>query len=313
MKMKKSSTILVTGASGMVGNALVNKLKQEGFKKILTPSSKELNFIDRMSVDNYLKKNKPDYIFHLAARVGGIIANVEHPAEFLYENLLINSNVIDAAKSHKVKKLLFLGSSCIYPKEAPQPMKEELLLTGKLEPTNEGYALSKIAGLKLCEYYNKQYGTNFICLMPSNIYGPGDKFNSDKSHVISALISRFVDAKENNKSSVVVWGSGKPRREFLFVDDVADAIIYFMNKYDAKDLPPFVNIGTGTDISIKELTEEIKNVVVFKGKIEFDSSKPDGMMRKLLDVSKANSLGWKAKTPLKEGLKKTVEYFYSIK
>ena len=251
--MNKKSKILVTGAGGMVGKTLVNELKIKGFLNLLTPNSKELNLKNKDEVEPYFMKHEPEYVFHLAAKVGGIKANMNYPAEFLYENLFIQSNVIEASRKFKVKKLLFLGSSCIYPKDSSQPMNEELLLSNKLEPTNEAYAIAKIAGLKMCEYYNKQYGTNFISLMPCNLYGYNDHFEPENSHVISALILKFHEAKLENKDFVEVWGSGNPRRELLFVEDVADAMIYFMLNYDAKDLMPFINIGYGEDISIKEL------------------------------------------------------------
>ena len=307
--MNKKSKILVTGAGGMVGKTLVNELKIKGFLNLLTPNSKELNLKNKEEVEPYFMKHEPEYVFHLAAKVGGIKANMNYPAEFLYENLFIQSNVIEASRKFKVKKLLFLGSSCIYPKDSPQPMSEDLLLSNKLEPTNEAYAIAKIAGLKMCEYYNKQYGTNFISLMPCNLYGYNDHFEPENSHVISALILKFHEAKLENKNFVDVWGSGNPRRELLFVDDVADAMIYFMLNYDAKDLMPFINIGYGEDISIKELAFMIKEIIGYDGEVKFDTNKPDGMLKKLLDVSKAKNLGWKSKTELREGLKKTYEWF----
>ena len=307
--MNKKSKILVTGAGGMVGKTLVNELKIKGFLNLLTPNSKELNLKNKEEVEHYFMKHEPEYVFHLAAKVGGIKANMNYPAEFLYENLFIQSNVIEASRKFKVKKLLFLGSSCIYPKDSPQPMSEDLLLSNKLEPTNEAYAIAKIAGLKMCEYYNKQYGTNFISLMPCNLYGYNDHFEPENSHVISALILKFHEAKLENKNFVDVWGSGNPRRELLFVDDVADAMIYFMLNYDAKDLMPFINIGYGEDISIKELAFMIKEIIEYEGEVKFDISKPDGMLKKLLDVNKAKNLGWESKTELREGLKKTYEWF----
>ena len=307
--MNKKSKILVTGAGGMVGKTLVNELKIKGFLNLLTPNSKELNLKNKDEVEPYFMKHEPEYVFHLAAKVGGIKANMNYPAEFLYENLFIQSNVIEASRKFKVKKLLFLGSSCIYPKDSSQPMNEELLLSNKLEPTNEAYAIAKIAGLKMCEYYNKQYGTNFISLMPCNLYGYNDHFEPENSHVISALILKFHEAKLENKDFVEVWGSGNPRRELLFVEDVADAMIYFMLNYDAKDLMPFINIGYGEDISIKELAFMIKEIIEYEGEVKFDISKPDGMLKKLLDVNKAKNLGWESKTGLREGLKKTYEWF----
>src|SRR3989344_8994433 len=284
--MDKNSKILITGSGGMVGSALIRRLKKGGYKNLLIPNSKELDLRKQMHVENYFKKNKPEYVFHIAAKVGGIKANINYPAEFLYDNLLMQNNAIESARKFGVKKLLFLGSSCIYPREASQPMKEELLLSGKLESTNEGYAIAKIAGLKLCEYYNKQYNTNFISLMPCNLYGINDHFELENSHVISALILKFHNAKKKNLTFVDIWGSGNARREFLFVDDAADAILYFMLNYDAKDLMPFVNIGYGKDVSIKHLAFMIKDIIGFKGEIKFDASKPEGMLRKLLDITK---------------------------
>ena len=307
--MDKNSKILITGSGGMVGSALIRRLKKGGYKNLLIPNSKELDLRKQMHVENYFKKNKPEYVFHIAAKVGGIKANINYPAEFLYDNLLMQNNAIESARKFGVKKLLFLGSSCIYPREASQPMKEELLLSGKLESTNEGYAIAKIAGLKLCEYYNKQYNTNFISLMPCNLYGINDHFELENSHVISALILKFHNAKKKNLTFVDIWGSGNARREFLFVDDAADAILYFMLNYDAKDLMPFVNIGYGKDVSIKHLAFMIKDIIGFKGEIKFDASKPEGMLRKLLDITKAKKLGWEAKTGLKDGLKKAYDWF----
>lgn len=305
----KDKKILITGSDGMVGKALVKRLEEEGCKNFLLPNYKELDLRNQNDVRNYFENNKPEYVFHLAAKVGGIAANINSPAEFLYDNLAMEINVIESAKRSSVEKLLFLGSSCIYPRECPQPMKEEHLLTGKLEPTNEGYALAKISGLKMCEYYNKQYGTNFINLMPPNIYGINDHFELEKSHVISSLITKFDYAKKNKLESVEVWGTGVSRREFLFVDDAADAMVYFMKNYSAKDIGPFVNIGSSQDISIKELAFLIKDVMNYTGEIIFNSDKPDGMPKKLLDSSKAANLGWKAKTSLNEGLKKTLEWY----
>lgn len=297
----------------MVGRCLVKKLKSLGYTNLLTPISKNLDLRDQKQVEEYFNKNKIDYVFHLAARVGGIAANIGFPAEFLYENLMIESNVIEGARKHKVKKLLFLGSSCIYPKNCIQPMKEEYLLSGRLEPTNEGYALAKIVGLKLCEYYNKQYDTNFVSLMPPNLYGPFDHFESENSHVISALISKIHKAKLNNEPFIEVWGTGRARREFLFVEDIVEAMIYFMKESDPKKLGPFINVGYGTDISIKELVLLIKEIVDYKGEIKFETTKPDGMLRKLLDISKAKRLGWKAKVDLKKGLKRTYEWYKKVK
>ncbi len=307
--MHKDSKIMITGSNGMVGKCLINNLRNLGYTNLYTPTSKELNLKQQFDVEQYFLINKFDYVFHLAAKVGGIQANIKSPATFLYDNLMIESNVIEAARKYSVKKLLFLGSSCIYPKDCTQPMKEEYLLTGKPEPTNEGYAIAKIVGLKLCEYYNKEYNTNFISLMPCNIYGFNDHFETEKSHVISALITKFHNAKINQDASVEVWGTGNARREFIFVEDVANAAIYFMNNYNYNDLLTFLNIGIGSDVSIKELAETIKKVTNYKGEIIFNTEKPEGMARKVMDVSKAASFGWKADTQLTEGLKKTYEWY----
>jgi len=307
--MSINSKILVTGSRGMVGGSLVRKLKEKEYNNLLLPSSSELDLRNQKAVQDYFKDNKPEYIFHIAAKVGGIGANINSPSDFLTDNLLMQSNVISSARDNDVKKLLFLGSSCIYPRECPQPMKEEHLLSGKLEPTNEGYAISKVCGLKECEFSNKQYGTNFISLMPPNLYGLNDHFEPEKSHVVSALITKFHNAKNQNLEFVDVWGTGTPRREFLYVDDCADAMIYFMQKYSAKEIGPFLNIGSGKDISIKDLAHLIKEVVGYSGELKFDTSKPDGMPKKLLDSSKAQEMGWEAKTELREGLGKTYQWY----
>ena len=314
IKMKiENKKILITGSNGMVGKALVKNLREKGCENLLLPDFEELDLRKQKDVENYFKINKPELVFHLAAKVGGIAANIASPAEFLYDNLIMGCNVMESAKNNSVEKLLFLGSSCIYPRECPQPMKEEYLLTGKLEPTNEGYALGKICGLKLCEYYNKQYGTNFISLMPPNMYGINDHFDSKNSHVVSALITKFCNAKENNLESVEVWGTGVARREFLFVEDAVDAMIYFMENISAKEIGAFVNIGCGEDISIKELALLIKELVGYSGELKFDATKPDGMPKKLLDSSKAESLGWKAKTSFRDGLEKTIDWYLGSK
>ena len=302
---------LITGARGMVGQALVKKVEQEGGVSLLLPSSTELDLRNQRDVEDYFQKNKPEWVFHIAAKVGGIVANINAPAEFLYDNLTMETNIIESARKNSTEKLLFLGSSCIYPRDCPQPMKEEYLMDGKLESTNEGYALAKICGLKMCEYYNKQYDTNFINLMPPNIYGINDHFNSEKSHVISALITKFSNAKKKGLEFVEIWGRGISRREFLFVDDAADAMLYFMKNYSAKEISPFVNIGSREDISIKDLAILIKKIVGYEGELKFDASKPEGMPKKLLDSSKAAALGWHAKTPLEEGLRKTIEWYNS--
>ncbi len=309
--MDKDSRILVTGANGMVGKALSERLKSEGYHNLFLPSSSELNLKDQKVVEEYFLRNRFDYVFHLAAKVGGISANIKSPAEFLYDNLIINSNVIESARKANVRKLLYLGSSCIYPRDCTQPMNEGSLLSGKLEPTNEGYAISKIAGLKLCEYYNKQYSTNFICLMPCNLYGPNDNFDLEKSHVIAAFINKFLDAKQRNLPHIEIWGKGEARREFLYVEDLAEAMIHFMKNYNSEDLGSFINIGYGEDISIKELVGIMKDLTNYSGEIKWDTTKPEGMPRKLLDVNRANKLGWKAKTDIRTGLKQTIEWYYA--
>jgi GDP-L-fucose synthase len=297
--MEKSAKIFVAGHRGMVGSAIVRKLQAEGYSNLLLRTSKELDLRNQAAVENFFASEKPQYVFLAAAKVGGIMANNTYRADFLYENLMIESNVIHQSYVHKVKKLLFLGSSCIYPKLAPQPLKEEHLLSGYLEETNEPYAIAKIAGIKLCESYRRQYGCNFISAMPTNLYGPNDNYDLEKSHVIPALIRKFHEANVNNSASVEVWGSGKPLREFMHVDDLADACLFLMDKYSQEG---FVNIGSGEEISIGDLAQLIKRIVDFKGKIIFDSSKPDGTPRKLMDVTKLSQLGWRSKIALAEGL-----------
>ena len=304
--MNKNSKILITGSSGMVGTELQAQLKKKEYNNITSLSSKDIDLRIQKDVNEFFENNNFEYVFHLAAKVGGIKANMENPLDFLLDNLQINANVISSCAKYKVKKLINFGSSCIYPRECVQPMKEEYLMTGKLEPTNEGYAFSKLASLKLCEYYNIQNGTNFINLMPCNLFGENDHFDSDKSHVISALISRFVNAVHTNAEKVVIWGTGNARREFLYVKDVVDAMIYFMKSVDAKSVGSFVNIGYGKDISIKELALLIKEITNYKGKIEFDTSKPEGMPKKLLDISKAKELGWEPKTRFGNALKNVI-------
>lgn len=297
--MEKNSKIFIAGYRGMVGSAIVRKLQQEGFSNVICKSSKELNLIDQRQVNDFFNENKPDYVFLAAAKVGGIQANNIYRADFIYENLMMECNVIHAAYQSNVKKLLFLGSSCIYPKLAPQPLKEEYLLSGFLEYTNEPYAIAKIAGIKLCESYRKQYGCNFISVMPTNLYGPNDNYDLNDSHVLPALIRKFHSAKINNDKSVTIWGTGTPKREFLHVDDLADACFFLMQNYNDEG---FVNIGTGEDLSISELAEIVKNVVGFTGNIENDTTKPDGTPRKLMDVSKLHLLGWKHKINLNDGI-----------
>lgn len=290
----------------MVGSAIKRTLEKEGYTHILTRPSFELDLRDQGAVNEFFEQERPQYVFLAAAKVGGIYANNTYRADFLYDNLMIETNIIHAAYRHEVKKLLFLGSSCIYPKACPQPIKEEYLLTGPLESTNEPYAIAKIAGIKLCEAYRDQYGCNFISVMPTNLYGKGDNYHPQNAHVLPALIRRFHEAKERGAEEVVVWGSGTPKREFLYADDLADACIYLMQHYQEKEL---VNIGTGKDLSIAELAQLIKETVGFKGTIAFDSTKPDGTLRKLLDVSKLHSLGWQHSTSLKEGIKLAYEDF----
>jgi GDP-L-fucose synthase len=297
--MQLNDKIYIAGHRGMVGGAIRRRLQTLGYNNLLTRSSADLDLRNQAAVDEFFANEQPDYVFLAAAKVGGIYANNTYRAEFLYDNLMMEANIIHAAYKHGVKKLMFLGSSCIYPKMAPQPLTEDSLLTGPLEMTNEPYAIAKIAGIKLCEAYRDQYGCNFISVMPTNLYGIGDNYHPENSHVLPALIRRFHEAKEAGRNSVSVWGSGTPRREFLFADDLAAACVYLMLHYDGKEL---VNIGTGEDLSIKELAETVKEVVCYDGKIVFDSSKPDGTPRKLMDVSKLHSLGWKHTTELKEGL-----------
>lgn len=288
----------------MVGSAIVRQLKENGYTHLVLRSSKELDLTQQAAVSDFFAKEKPDYVFLAAAKVGGILANNTYRAEFLYDNLMIAANVIHAAYQNKVKKLLFLGSSCIYPKLAKQPLKEEYLLSGDLEPTNEPYAIAKIAGIKLCETYREQYGCNFISAMPTNLYGPNDNYNLATSHVLPALIKKFHLAKEKELAAVEIWGTGSPLREFLHVDDLAEACLHLMSHYDEKE---FINIGSGNDISIKDLALKVKEIVGFKGELKFDSTKPDGTPRKLMDVSKINRSGWKYSTSLDEGIKQTYE------
>ena len=302
--MKQPSKIYISGHRGMVGSAIARKLKAEGFDNLVTRTSKELDLRKQAEVNEFFRKEKPEYVFLAAAKVGGILANNTYRAEFLYENLMIEANVIHAAYQHGVQKLMFLGSSCIYPKLAPQPLKEEYLLTGELEPTNEPYAIAKIAGIKLCDAYRSQYGCNFISVMPTNLYGPNDNYDLEKSHVLPALIRKFHEAKKNKQPEVVMWGTGSPLREFLHVDDLADACFYLMQTYNQ---PGLVNIGVGEDIAIKDLAVLIKNIVGYEGAIVHDLSKPDGTPRKLMDVSKLTAAGWEAKIGLEEGIRAVYE------
>jgi len=306
--MDKKDKIYIAGHRGMVGSAIHRRLKREGFEDFVFRTSDELDLRNQQAVADFFTKEKPNYVFLAAAKVGGILANNTYRAEFLYDNLMIQSNVIENSYRQGVKKLLFLGSSCIYPKLAPQPLKEDYLLTGLLEHTNEPYAISKIAGIKMCDAYRSQYGCNFISVMPTNLYGPNDNYDLNTSHVLPALIRKFHEAKDQGQPEVIVWGSGTPRREFLHADDMADACVFLMKNYNEGGL---INIGVGEDLSIKELAEMIKEITGYKGKVVFDASKPDGTPRKLMDVSKLSSLGWKATIQLKDGIEKTyTERFY---
>lgn len=348
MRFEKNTKIFVAGARGLVGSAIVRALKSKGYSNLLTPSHSDLDLRKQSLVEKFFEQNKPEIVFLAAAKVGGILANNTFRAEFIYDNLAIALNVIHSAFVFGLKKLINLGSSCIYPKNCPQPMKEEYLLTGQLEPTNEPYAIAKISAIKLCQSYNFQYGTNFISLMPTNLYGINDNFNLETSHVVPAMVRKFILAKaldEGNfdliekdlktkplgfgleeliekgfllsaldkigisKGKITIWGTGQPRREFLFVDDLADACIFFMENYDAHQVEPFVNIGYGEDISIAELAELIKTIIDYKGKIEFDSAKPDGTPQKLLDITKAKSMGWSPKISLEDGLRKVIKNY----
>lgn len=304
--LSKESKIYVAGHRGMVGSAIVRALKKNGYNNIITRTHKQLNLCRQDEVENFFAKEKPDYVFLAAAKVGGIIANQESLADFMYENMILEMNVIHSAWENNCKKLLFLGSSCIYPRLAPQPMPESCLLTSELEKTNEAYALAKISGLKYCEYLNKQYGTDYISAMPTNLYGPNDNYHPTNSHVLPALIRRFHEAKESGLSEVTCWGTGTPFREFLYVDDLADACLYLMNHYSGNET---VNIGTGQELTIKELTESVAKVVGYEGIINWDTSKPDGTPRKLLDVSKLEKIGWKYHTKLEDGIRLAYEDF----
>lgn len=300
MRREKDSKIYVAGHRGMVGSAIVRELRRRGYGDILERSHSELDLTDQEAVREFFASERPEYVFLAAAKVGGIGANASHPADFMWQNMMIEMNVIHSSWKSGVKKLLFLGSSCIYPKFAPQPMKETCLLTSSLEPTNEAYALAKISGLKYCEYLNRQYGTDYISVMPTNLYGPGDNYDPEGSHVVPALIKRFHEAKTKDLDEVVCWGDGSPLREFLYVDDLASLCVKLMNEYSGNET---VNAGTGKEISIRELAETVADIVGYGGKISWDLSKPNGTPRKLLDVSKAEALGWRATTPLREGIR----------
>jgi GDP-L-fucose synthase len=304
--MDQSSKIFIAGHKGMVGSAIVRNLVSHGYYNITTRTSTELDLRNQAAVNEFFASEKPEYVILAAARVGGIVANNTFRAEFLYENLMIESNIIHFSYLHNVKKLLFLGSSCIYPKLAPQPMKEEYLLTGLLEHTNEPYAIAKIAGIKLCEAYRDQYGCNFISAMPTNMYGQGDNYHLQNSHVIPALLRKFHEAKVSGSTFAEIWGTGKPFREFMYVDDLADACLFLMNNYNSRE---FINVGSGEEVTIEELARTVQHVVGFEGDVRFDTSKPDGTPRKLMDSSKLHSLGWRHRISLQEGLTQAYQYF----
>jgi len=308
--MEKDSKIYIAGHRGLVGSALVRRLTEPGYMNLIVRTHAELDLTRQTEVEDFFKREHPEYVFLAAAKVGGILANNTYPAEFIYSNIVVQSNVIHSSYLFGVKKVLFLGSSCIYPRDCPQPMKEDYLLSGYLEPTNEPYAIAKIAGIKMCQAYNRQYGANFISVMPTNLYGPNDNFDMQNAHVLPALIRKFHEAKVAGQKEVVVWGTGSPRREFLYVDDLADACIFLMNNYN--NSPEIINIGVGKDISIRELALMVKEIVDYNGEIVFDTSKPDGTPRKLLDVSKLSSLGWQAKTGLREGIKRTYQWYVEM-
>lgn len=300
--MELNSKIFVAGHNGMVGSSLIRRLEELGYNNIITVNKSKLNLLDQTDVDNFFRKVGPEYVFLCAAKVGGINANKNKKADFIYENLMIQTNIIKSSYSYDVKKLLFLGSSCIYPKFCNQPIKEEYLMTGELEPTNDAYAIAKIAGIKMCQSYNEQYGTNFISAMPTNLYGTNDNYDLENSHVLPAMIRKFHEAKIEGKPYVEIWGTGTPKREFLYVDDLADACVFLMNNYSGSEI---VNIGTGQDVTIAELAIGISKVVGYEGSIHYNTSMPDGTPRKLLDVSKLEKIGWKYSTSLKEGIEKT--------
>lgn len=304
--MEKKSKIYIAGHNGMVGSAIIRSLEKEGFNNFVYRTSKELDLRNQAQVESFFEKEKPEYVFLAAAKVGGIYANNTYPAEFIYDNLMIETNIIHSSYKNNVKKLLFLGSSCIYPKFAEQPIKEEYLLTGKLEETNEAYAIAKIAGIELCKFYRRQYGCDFISAMPTNLYGINDNFNLETSHVMPALIRKFHEAKVNGDKEVIMWGTGKPRREFMYVDDLADSLVFLMKNYSNEI---HVNLGTGEDIEIGELSKIIKEVVGYKGKIVNDLTKPDGTPRKLLDVARLHSIGFKHKVELEKGIEKVYKWF----
>lgn len=308
--MDRNEKIFIAGRTGLVGGSIERVLRQNGFYHIIGLPSSKLDLRNQVLVKQFFEEEQPAYVVLAAAKVGGIMANMQYPAEFLYDNLAIESNIIESSYRFGVKKLLFLGSSCIYPRLAPQPMKEEYLLDGKLEPTNEGYAIAKIAGMKMCEMYNRQYGTDFICVMPCNIYGIGDNFDPQSSHVVAALIRKVHEAKMNKSSFMEVWGTGTPRRELLFGDDLAEACLFLLQNYSGND---FFNVGTGYDMSIREIAEAVQEVIGYKCEMRFDTSKPDGMPQKVMDISRLTEAGWKYKTDLREGIRKTYQWFLESK
>jgi GDP-L-fucose synthase len=308
--MEKGSKIYIAGHAGLVGSALLNTLRRMGYSNIICASKNDLDLRNQADVNSFFSENKPEFVFMAAAKVGGILANSSQQADFIHDNLMISSNIIAASYGCGVKKLLNLGSSCIYPKMASQPIKEEYLLTGPLEPTNEGYAIAKIAAIKLCRYFNEQYGTNNISVMPTNLYGPNDNFNLNTSHVLPALLRKFVEAKENKLPFVEIWGDGTAQREFLYVDDLADILIKIMNEYDYVDIGEIINIGTGKDISILDLAELMKRITGYEGELKFDRSKPNGTPRKVLDLTRLSKLGWSAKVDLESGIGKTLNWYY---
>jgi GDP-L-fucose synthase len=312
--MEKDAKIYVAGHRGLVGSAIVRKLQSEGYNNLVLKTHTELDLLNQKAVADFFVKEKPEYVFLAAAKVGGILANNTYPAQFIFENLQIQNNIIHNSYLNGVKKLLFLGSSCIYPRECPQPMKEEYLLTGVLEQTNEPYAIAKIAGIKMCQSYNRQYGTNFIAAMPTNLFGPGDNFDLESSHVLPALIRKFHESKISQRPFVVMWGTGRPRREFLHVDDVADAVVFLMNNFNPTKEQNiqgemFVNVGRGEDLTVSELGEMIGRVVDYDGEIQWDTTRPDGTPQKLLDVSKLKAMGWQPRYSLEEGLRQSYEWF----
>jgi GDP-L-fucose synthase len=304
--LPKDARVYVAGHTGLVGSAITRRLQEGGFTRVLTAQREKLDLRDQAAVNRWFAANRPEYVFLVAGTVGGILANSTRPAEFIYDNMMIHATVVDAAYREGVRKLLYLGSSCIYPRECPQPMKEEYLLTGPLEPTNEPYAVAKIAGIKLCQSYRRQYGCDFISAMPTNLYGPNDNFDLTSSHVLPALVRRFHDAKARGKREVVIWGTGAARREFLHVDDLADACLFIMERFDGDQ---HINVGTGEDLTIRELAEIVREVVHPQATLTFDTTKPDGTPRKLLDVSHLHALGWQHKIPLRDGIRSTYEWF----